>query len=89
MTLQDKLAAIQWPAPYEARLHLPSLRHIAEGGHRDDQLDAALALLAVCREWIEEAHQVTCDRVTHLYDTPCDCGRDVLLAKLLEVLDRE
>lgn len=50
-----------------------------------EQRDAALARLALCREWIKNAHTVYCERFPDEdgYYGACNCGRDALL-KMLE-----
>lgn len=53
---------------------------------------AAIALLAVCQEWIEadgDVHREPCLKNRDVYEHPCVCGRDALIAKFREVLDRE
>lgn len=101
-TLQDNLAAIVWPADIErvGAYHVYRGKYYgtlddgqsAETAYERDRAEAALALLTVCREWITAdggAHHEPCLKNRDVYEHPCVCGRDALIAKFREVLDRE
>lgn len=91
MTLQDKLAAIQWPKDIEriGAYHVYRGKYYgtlddgqsAKTQYQTDCATAALALLAVCREWIESTkeglHWSTWRQMR--------ADRDALLEKLREV----
>ena len=101
-TLQDNLAAIVWPKVERVgAYHVYRGKYYgtlddgqsAETAYERDRATAALALLAVCREWIEAGvgmHREPCMKGRGAYERiPCICGSDALLAKLREVLGRD
>jgi UDP-N-acetylmuramyl pentapeptide synthase len=80
-TLQEKIAALpEWPKPGQ----YVNVYGMEEMGKLGRQLHAALARLALAREWIEYAHQSDCDQMDRDAERPCSCGRDALLAALGE-----
>ena len=90
--LTAKIAALpEWPDinDYASKFVLPSGVSVTYSYPDADvkfvsvQLDAALARLALAREWIEEAHLSYCD-INMRSNGRCDCGRDALLAALEE-----
>ena len=76
MNIKERIAALpEWPKPMRG-MPLESAA---------DQLDSALARLALAREWIEVTgrHSDSC-HYGNLVNPRCTCGRDALL-KALEV----
>ena len=101
-TLQDKLAAIQWPKDIEriGAYHVYRGKYYgtlddgqsAETAYERDRATAAIALLEVCREWITadgDVHHEPCLKNRDVYEHPCVCGRDALIGKLDEVLSSD
>lgn len=101
-TLQDKLAAIVWPADIErvGAYHVYRGKYYgtlddgqsAETAYERDRATAAIALLEVCREWITadgDVHHEPCLKNRDVYEHPCVCGRDALIGKLDEVLSSD
>jgi len=76
--LQSKIAALpEWPDTVGVHGSLGAIICL--------ERDAALARLALAREWIEDAHRLWCDLVPDEEGRragPCDCGRDALLLAL-------
>lgn len=95
--LHSKLDAIAWPIhrPMDSPSYVAPLQEWMLYYAR--RVDAAFALLDVCREWIEnDLHKDHCGLrstttaitehgITVTYDGSCTCGRYDLLAKLREV----
>jgi hypothetical protein len=80
MSLKSKLDALPgWPKT--ARL---GMSDSTDADYWCDESAAALARLALAREWIAEAHKDECDMNLSKYPQygKCDCGRDELLAAL-------
>lgn len=97
--LTDRIEALpKWPKEedYSSQIRLASGIAVTYSYHADDfrlaqaTVDAALARLALAREWIEESgHTISCAwRHTKLTSTslwpPCDCGFIEILAALEE-----
>jgi hypothetical protein len=77
--LQSKIAALpEWPEPI-TNFDIS----VREWGHwqMDGRL-AALARLALAREWIKDAHGWGCSYDGSFMESPCTCGRDALLTAL-------
>lgn len=97
MTLRERLDAIQWPKAHEHFVPGRLDYAIASSEYHYARTQAALALLALCEEWIGRGlHQDHCGLrstttaitergITVTYEGSCTCGRDALLAKLREV----
>lgn len=86
MTLPEQFAALPgWMQP----VLVPQAHSSGAGDaarYWESQCAAALARLALAREWIGCAHQVGCTQWPNdnglISRKACDCGRDALLAAL-------
>ena len=86
--LQARLDALpEWPEPCSNAVRLGEISSDCSNCFdvAQETVTAALARLALAREWIEEAHQVGCLMFPDTEGNAgwkCDCGRDALLKKM-------
>jgi hypothetical protein len=79
MSIHDKIAKLpEWPKPGQ----YVNVYGMEEMGKLGRQLHAALARLALAREWMKQSHRLECDIVRPGRRPICTCGRSALLAAI-------